>query len=95
VLDQVDHWAQVIDAAGYRDPAVTRPIEWLRAKAPGPIVRRWSCDYRTGSFIARHGEIAAVLDWEMAHIGDAHEDLTFTLNPLWYSPGDQPARWAT
>ncbi|HEY5858108.1 MAG TPA: phosphotransferase family protein [Aldersonia sp.] len=90
-LDQVEHWAQIIDAAGYRDPAVTLAVEWLRANAPQterPALVH--CDYRTGNFIARDGEIAAVLDWEMAHVGGIHEDLTFTLNPLWHSPGDDP-----
>ena len=41
-------------------------------------------DYRTGNYLYTDtGEITAVLDWEMAHIGDPLEDLAWSLDPLW------------
>ncbi len=41
-------------------------------------------DYRSGNFLHDgEGRILAVLDWEMAHIGDPLEDLGWALDPLW------------
>lgn len=39
------------------------------------------CDYRTGNYLFNEqtGEIVAVLDWELARIGDYHEDLAWVL----------------
>lgn len=39
------------------------------------------CDYRTGNYLfdESSGEITAILDWEMARIGDFHEDLGWVL----------------
>ena len=44
-------------------------------------------DYRTGNFLYdTEGCIHAILDWEMAHLGDPLEDLAWGINPVW--------RWA-
>jgi aminoglycoside phosphotransferase (APT) family kinase protein len=41
-------------------------------------------DYRTGNFLCdTDGVIHAILDWEMAHLGDPLEDLAWGLNPIW------------
>ena len=38
-------------------------------------------DFRAGNFLYDDdGEIRAILDWEMAHIGDPHEDLAWSLS---------------
>jgi aminoglycoside phosphotransferase (APT) family kinase protein len=34
-------------------------------------------DYRTGNFLHSHGRITAVLDWELVHLGDPHEDIAW------------------
>lgn len=52
-------------------------------------------DVGAGNFLARDGEVAAMLDWELAHLGDPHEDLAW----LWMrgahtSFGDPMARFA-
>ena len=42
-------------------------------------------DFRTGNFLyTPDGRIEAILDWEMAHIGDPLEDLAWSLDPLWH-----------
>jgi aminoglycoside phosphotransferase (APT) family kinase protein len=46
-------------------------------------------DYWTGNFLHDGlGKITAILDWEMAHLGDPLEDLGWALDPLWghYDP---------
>lgn len=57
-------------------PVITDAGLWLRRHAP--IASRLSIvhgDYRLGNFLVRHGRISAVLDWELAHIGDPDEDI--------------------
>ncbi len=46
-------------------------------------------DYRAGNFLHDGaGKIVAVLDWEMAHLGDPLEDLGWAMDPLWSNPAD-------
>ena len=52
--------------------------KWLEAHArPAATVTLVHGDYRVGNFMARDGRISAILDWELAHIGDPHEDLAW------------------
>jgi aminoglycoside phosphotransferase (APT) family kinase protein len=38
-------------------------------------------DYRIGNFLEREKKITAILDWELTHFGDPHEDLAWALMP--------------
>jgi len=40
-------------------------------------------DFRNGNFIVRETGIAYVLDWEVAHLGDPHEDLGWLCMNAW------------
>jgi aminoglycoside phosphotransferase (APT) family kinase protein len=66
-------------------PLISVAARWLRANAP-PVdhVSVVHGDYRGGNFLFRpeDGEITAQLDWELVHLGDRHEDLAHTLNPV-------------
>ncbi len=51
-----------------------------------PIAPRLSIvhgDYRTGNFLEVTGKITSILDWELAHIGDPHEDLGWASLPMY------------
>jgi aminoglycoside phosphotransferase (APT) family kinase protein len=65
-------------------PILREAIEWLthNLPAPGPLVLCHG-DYRIGNVMERDGDLVAVLDWELAHVGDPHEDLAYTGLPLW------------
>ena len=55
---------------------------WLLANCPLPPRRTIvHGDYRIGNFLEREGRITAILDWELTHIGDPHEDLAWALMP--------------
>lgn len=84
---ELDHWANIIAQDALEpQPIAEAAIRRLRANPP-PAPRRLSIvhgDYRVGNFLHDGtGSIKAVLDWEMAHIGDPMEDIAWALDPLW------------
>ena len=59
-------------------------IRWLKANAPvAPRVAVVHGDYRTGNFLEQGGKITAILDWELVHLGDPHEDLGWASLPMY------------
>lgn len=85
---QVDYWEDVIERAGFREnPLVAYATNWLRGNLPdNDKVTIVHGDYRTGNYIARDGRIAAVLDWEMVHLGDPVDDIAYIIGTVWRSP---------
>ncbi|MEI9885440.1 MAG: phosphotransferase family protein [Rhizomicrobium sp.] len=89
---EVARWERVI-AEDEREPQpiVRAALRWLKRHPPPPAqkISVVHGDYRTGNFLVdAKGEIRAVLDWEMAHLGDPLEDLGWAIDPLW--SGGQP-----
>jgi aminoglycoside phosphotransferase (APT) family kinase protein len=87
-------WEKVVDEDELEpQPIVRAAIRWLRRNPP-PEARRIAVvhgDFRTGNFlIDGSGTIRAVLDWEMAHLGDPLEDLAWALDPLWSADREHP-----
>lgn len=84
---ELDYWEGVIDEDELEPQPVMRAvIRQLRANPPPPAQRISVVhgDYRTGNFLYdTDGVIHAILDWEMAHIGDPLEDLAWGVNPVW------------
>lgn len=88
---ELEHWERVIlDDELEPQPIARAAIRWLKRNLP-PQAQKISPvhgDYRTGNFLFDgDGNIRAILDWEMAHLGDPLEDLGWALDPLW-SHGD-------
>lgn len=70
------------DDALEQHPMIEVAIDWLEENAP--VTERIALvhgDYRAGNFLfdAATNRTTAVLDWEMARLGDRHEDLGWTL----------------
>jgi aminoglycoside phosphotransferase (APT) family kinase protein len=88
---ELDAWeARLDEDERAPQPIIRAAIRWLRRRPPPPAQRVAVVhgDYRTGNFLVdATGAIRAVLDWEMAHLGDPLEDLAWGLNPVW--------RWGT
>lgn len=84
---ELDYWEGVIDADELEPwPVMRAAIRWLRRSPPSPAQRLAVVhgDFRTGNFLYdEKGEILAVLDWEMAHLGDPLEDLAWGINRIW------------
>ncbi len=87
-LAQVEYWEKVIDRTGYRNhPLAVLSTNWLKVNAPeNEKVVVVHGDYRTGNYIAKDNRIKAILDWEMVHLGDPHEDLAYIFISVWRSP---------
>lgn len=59
-------------------------IRWLKQHRPvAPKVTIVHGDYRTGNFLEVDGRITAILDWELVHLGDPHEDLAWASMPMY------------
>jgi aminoglycoside phosphotransferase (APT) family kinase protein len=57
---------------------------WLHEHRPiAPRLSIVHGDYRTGNFLEVNGKITSILDWELAHIGDPHEDLGWASLPVY------------
>ncbi len=71
-------------AYGGDRPIIALAIKWLEdhLPAPAPLVLVHG-DFRMGNLMVGPDGIAAVLDWELAHIGDAHEDLAWGCVNAW------------
>jgi len=87
---ELEYWAGVIRSDALTpQPIAEATIRWLERNLPPPSGRLCLVhgDYRSGNFLYdTSGAIRAVLDWEMAHIGDPLEDLAWSLDPLWPWP---------
>ncbi|HEY7979390.1 MAG TPA: phosphotransferase family protein [Rhizomicrobium sp.] len=84
---EVARWEREIDEDEREpQPIVRAAIRWLKRNPPPPSqkVSIVHGDYRSGNFLYdAEGSIRAILDWEMAHIGDPLEDLGWAIDPLW------------
>jgi aminoglycoside phosphotransferase (APT) family kinase protein len=84
---ELDHWEGVLDEDEVcPQPIIRAAIRWLRRNPPPPAQRVGVVhgDYRTGNFLFdTEGRIRAILDWEMAHLGDPLEDLAWSINRIW------------
>jgi len=70
-------------------PLLERAFAWLETHLPAnDRVTIVHGDYRTGNYLHdMQGAITAMLDWEMTHLGDPHEDLGWATMPYWYCEG--------
>jgi aminoglycoside phosphotransferase (APT) family kinase protein len=84
---ELDYWEGVIDEdQPCPQPIGREAIRWLRRNPPPPAqkISVVHADYRMGNFLVDpDGRIHAILDWEMAHLGDPVEDLAWSLNRIW------------
>ncbi|MDF1685217.1 MAG: phosphotransferase family protein [Parvibaculaceae bacterium] len=95
-VGQLDYWVGEINKDALEpNPLLQSAIRWLRRNPPPPPKRLSVVhgDYRTGNFLYNtSGDITAILDWEMCHLGDPLEDLAWAIDPLWaFENGDRPA----
>ena len=66
-------------------PVFELALRWLRERDPGPPpeVTLVHGDFRHGNLIIGPDGLRAVLDWELAHLGDPMEDLGWVCTNSW------------
>ena len=85
-LWQVNYWTKVGELDGTDPlPLLTMAETWLYDHLPvceQPVLLHG--DHRLGNFLFDEAsmQITSVLDWELSHIGDFHEDLAYSFEPL-------------
>jgi aminoglycoside phosphotransferase (APT) family kinase protein len=85
--DQVAQIREALDAVGEPHPAFELGFRWLARNRPGPdgdpapvVVHG---DFRNGNLVVGPDGLRAVLDWELAHLGDPLEDLGWLCVRAW------------
>lgn len=80
VLHELDEWEGVIEfRGGDPDPSLRFTLDWLRRNVPeydGPIVLVQG-DTGPGNFMYENGRVTAIVDWELAHLGDPMDDIAW------------------
>jgi aminoglycoside phosphotransferase (APT) family kinase protein len=83
-LDQLARYEAICHGMGAERPVMELAFQWLRATAPAPrpptLVHG---DFRNGNLMVDETGLAAVLDWELAHVGDPREDLGWICVNSW------------
>ena len=84
-LTNVLYWEKQIERWAMRPyPAAQWAVRWLKDHCPiAPRVAIIHGDYRTGNFLEENGHITAILDWELVHLGDPHEDIGWVSMPMY------------
>ena len=82
---QLDQYRSLLDTFGEPHPAFELGLRWLAERVPSPPSRPELVhgDFRNGNFIVGPEGIRAVLDWELAHLGDPVEDLGWLCVKSW------------
>jgi len=87
-------WESELDRIGEPLPAIEAGLRWLRLNAPPPPdrVALVHGDFRLGNFIVARAGLAAVIDWELCHLGDPTEDIAWMCIRSWrFGNDDRPA----
>ncbi|GFM20881.1 MULTISPECIES: phosphotransferase family protein [Mycobacteriaceae] len=83
-VDELTDWRQRLDEMG----DTTATFEWtfreLEKSRPAPSPTRLvHGDFRMGNLIVDDSGLAAVLDWELTHLGEVYEDLAWFCVRAW------------
>ncbi len=83
-VDQVARYREILDLLGQPHPTFELALRWLDDHRPGaatPVIVHG--DFRLGNLIVGVDGLRAVIDWELAHIGDPAEDLGWFCVKAW------------
>ncbi|MDX6286688.1 MAG: hypothetical protein QOG53_2173 [Frankiales bacterium] len=92
---EVERWEGVLRGTQLEPhPEMELAISWLKARAPKSqrtvLVHG---DYKPGNALLQGNDISAMLDWELAHLGDPLEDLGWITNPYRSREHQIPELW--
>jgi aminoglycoside phosphotransferase (APT) family kinase protein len=88
-VDPIAYYTEVLDSAiaagtGSPQPMLELVRRWLIDHRPPPVEPVVvHGDFRLGNLIVGHDGLRAVIDWELAHLGDPMEDLGWLCVKAW------------
>jgi aminoglycoside phosphotransferase (APT) family kinase protein len=83
-IDQIGHYRAALEALQQPHPAFELAFRWLEQHRPVSSARSIvHGDFRLGNVIVGSDGLRAVIDWELAHIGDPMEDLGWMCVKAW------------
>ncbi len=89
--DQIEWYTSILDEVGSAQPILELARRWLLIHRPAPsrttVVHG---DFRLGNLIIDSDGLQAVIDWELAHLGDPMEDLGWLCVGAWRFGGSEP-----
>lgn len=89
--DQIDRYRQAMDLIGEPHPVFEATFRWLERNMPTHgAVTVVHGDFRLGNVMVDENGLAAILDWELAHLGDPMEDLGWVCVRAWRFGGAHP-----
>lgn len=89
--DQIGRYRAVLDTLGEPHPVFEVAFRWLQGNIPpGDHACLVHGDFRLGNVMVNQHGLAAVLDWELAHLGDPMEDLGWLCVRAWRFGGLGP-----
>ena len=94
-LAELDQWEAVL-RADQREPypEVDLAIQWMRTAAPtAQATVLVHGDYKPGNILLEGTRLVALLDWELAHLGDPMEDVGWVTQPLRRREHIIPGAW--
>jgi aminoglycoside phosphotransferase (APT) family kinase protein len=82
--DQVQYYTDVLDGLGQPHPVLELVRNWLiDTRPPAGRTTLVHGDFRLGNIIVGRDGLRAVIDWELAHLGDPMEDLGWLCVKAW------------
>lgn len=82
--DQMARWRDELDTIGDTTATFEWAFRWLADNRPAPSPPRLvHGDFRMGNLIVDGSRLAAVLDWELVHVGEVYEDLAWFCIRAW------------
>jgi aminoglycoside phosphotransferase (APT) family kinase protein len=89
--DQVSYYTDVLDSLGRPHPVLELVRNWLVDTRPeSHQIAVVHGDFRLGNVIVGSDGLRAVIDWELAHLGDPMEDLGWLCVKAWRFGGEAP-----
>lgn len=88
-VDTLGRLRDGLDLVGEARPAFELALRWLEDHRPAPGPQRVvHGDFRIGNLLVDESGLEAVLDWELAHLGDPLEDLGWLCVRAWRFGGE-------
>lgn len=83
--DEIEQYAKIYKTHDHPHPVFDLAIRWLRDNVPSTDTKLTLVhgDFRNGNLMIDPDGVRAVLDWELAHIGDPMEDLAWICVNSW------------